>query len=770
MTVSNTASSTKVYGNGAQTAFNYGFEIPTGAGYALYLEDSAGNITTVAPSAFSVSGVGNSSGGTFTYPLTGSPLAAGNSLTFVRVTPNQQQTALGNQSAYYPQVVEAALDWLELQIQELKNTLGLAIQAPPVDGSIQALPSAPLRANGYLAFDGSGNPMVAAGVTQGTVNVSTAMVPVVEAATVPDAAALLGLSAAMTPVTDAASINAGVAELGLAVILADMAALVAATSTTLPGSYAYIAGYYSAGDGGAGLFRYVASDTTSPSNGGTIVVDASARRWYLVWDGERTDIRAWGAKVDGATDDSAPVQAAINFLENGTANLGGAGGAVFFPPGTTLLNAGVTISTGGITLQGVGWEEYKGLQGSLTPGEIGNHGSFILTTSTAASPITIDATVNHSAIRDLAFSQTQPADASGWTPTVYPATINLVGNASSGGAVLMERLFCWNCYSFIVVGGVGLPVGRATMKHIWGMPLAHGITIQYSDDTCQIDDVHFWQFDQNVPNIISWIQANGIGLKSVRNDNPFISNFFAYGYTVGIQITGSTDGTTAKFHGVNIDLDSCNVGVQFLSCSGPVAQIVNLTHQCPTSATSSQSSIDVDGTATGAKVDVCNLRGSSVGAYVITVDGSSEVSVTNFWADNWNVSNGGYPAVAVVSGSTCTLSGAVRQNGGNSAALSGGSGTFINWSGTTTANVTGSRALSGTYTNNTGKPMTVSVTVLAAASGAGNLSGTVGGTAVAISTAPNNGYAAVTFEVPDGDTYGAIFGGTGTLNIWQETY
>ncbi|MDE1728988.1 MAG: hypothetical protein KGH81_07425, partial [Thaumarchaeota archaeon] len=611
-------------------------------------------------------------------------------------------------------------------------------------------------------------------VTQGTVNVSTAMVPVVEAATVPDAAALLGLSAAMTPVTDAASINAGVAELGLAVILADMAALVAATSTTLPGSYAYIAGYYSAGDGGAGLFRYVASDTTSADNSGTIVVDASGRRWYRVWDGRSTSIREWGAKVDGSTDDSTSIQAAINFLQSGSENMGGAGGVVIFPTGTVLINAGITVSTGGITLQGAGWEEYLGYQGQYTPGEPGTHGTTVLTTSTSASPITLASdAANNAAVRDMMFRQTQPADASGWTPTTYPPTINVTGSSSQpGGGKLLENLFCWNCYEFIRIGSVGNPASRVDMRRIWGMPLQYGINGIFSSDIDRFNDIHFWQFDQNVPNIISWIQLNGVAMQATRLDGFMLHQFFAYGYAVGLALTSSTDGASQNFAISDFGADSCWWGILVNGTSGlNSGRITNAYHQSATGSTNPGGGGGYINSGTGpSNLDFANAYTNLALTSGVDV-GTSDWSFANLRVTNYNQKSGGtYKGVNADTGGSVTLSGRVDITGGGSGPPTGGTGTVINWSGTATTNATASRALNSTYTNSTGKAMTVSVTFVAGASGVGNLIGLVAGNGVAITSVANNTYGNVTFVVPDGDTYEVTFSGTGTLNTWQETH
>jgi hypothetical protein len=51
--------------------------------------------------------------------------------------------------------------------------------------------------------------------------------------------------------------------------------------TALPaGAAVNVAGYFTPGDPGGGIFVYVATDTTSADNGGTIVVDAGGHRWY----------------------------------------------------------------------------------------------------------------------------------------------------------------------------------------------------------------------------------------------------------------------------------------------------------------------------------------------------------------------------------------------------------------------------------------------------------------------------------------------------------
>lgn len=110
--------------------------------------------------------------------------------------------------------------------------------------------------------------------------------------------------------------------------LPNIATLRASSTVSLITAACYVLGYYAGSDGGEGQFWQDFNDTTSADNGGTIIVDASGRRWYRETGGVPYSVRWFGAKGDGTTDDTTAIQATLTF-----------GLDVTFPPGSYNVSA-----------------------------------------------------------------------------------------------------------------------------------------------------------------------------------------------------------------------------------------------------------------------------------------------------------------------------------------------------------------------------------------------------------------------------------------------
>lgn len=165
MTISSEVTKIIDQGNGATTAFAYNFLIPTTAEGTVIYTDTAGTETVLVVDVdYSITGVNNPAGGTVTYPLTGSPAALGTTITIMRLVAYTQEDDFDNQGGFYPEAVEAALDQIVYQTQQLAEVQDRSLVFPPSDPPlIGVLPAAAERADGILGFDSAGNVAILVG-------------------------------------------------------------------------------------------------------------------------------------------------------------------------------------------------------------------------------------------------------------------------------------------------------------------------------------------------------------------------------------------------------------------------------------------------------------------------------------------------------------------------------------------------------------------------------------------------------------------------------
>lgn len=93
-------------------------------------------------------------------------------------------------------------------------------------------------------------------------------------------------------------------------------------------------------DGAFGVFRVDETDTTSPDNDGTILIDSIGRRWKRDYTGP-VKAEWFGVKADGVNDDTISANNATKTLQH-----------VIFPAGTLLISSPIIFGTQ--TLEGVG--------------------------------------------------------------------------------------------------------------------------------------------------------------------------------------------------------------------------------------------------------------------------------------------------------------------------------------------------------------------------------------------------------------------------------
>lgn len=126
--------------------------------------------------------------------------------------------------------------------------------------------------------------------------------------------------------------------------VATYAAMQALTPTGwIDGNIVILTGYYTEGDGGGGLFTWMATDTAA-DNGGTICkTTAATGRLHRINAGSvgnakstTLDVRWFGGIPDGASDRSAAFNAAFQALPAGSSE-----GTIYAPAGAYVITAGI---------------------------------------------------------------------------------------------------------------------------------------------------------------------------------------------------------------------------------------------------------------------------------------------------------------------------------------------------------------------------------------------------------------------------------------------
>lgn len=205
MTVPTLASRNDAVGNGSTPTYDYDYKIFSEGDLRVIVKRSSDDVEfplvldtdyTVDPDT-----IGMNDGGTITLIDDGQEwldgdgdLASGYEITIRRVREILQQTDVRNQGPFNAVLHEDAFDHLIMVDQQQQDELDRSFKLPETEAGSDAatiLPSLADRASNFLAFDASGNPIAAAGVTD--VPVSAFMETVLDDATAAAARTTLGV-------------------------------------------------------------------------------------------------------------------------------------------------------------------------------------------------------------------------------------------------------------------------------------------------------------------------------------------------------------------------------------------------------------------------------------------------------------------------------------------------------------------------------------------------------------------------------------------------
>ncbi|MDS9997438.1 hypothetical protein C6W22_02185 [Bacillus atrophaeus] len=336
------------------------------------------------------------------------------------------------------------------------------------------------------------------------------------------------------------------------------------------------------------------------------------------------DISDFGATGDGQTDDSSAIQAAIDMAKKYH------GGVVWFPPGNYRLGMGIVIEEF-VTLVGVGWSNNPHV------------GTWIYVDDTEIKPFSIKA--GGVVMRDIGIFHKQPNPSLDWKPLEYEFAISIQADD-----VKLQNICLFNPTLGILLDRPGMSTGRIVLDGIYGQPLAQGIRIDNANDIIRINNVHFWPYWSNDDIVRNYTHGVAEGITSYRNDNPFFSNIFIFGYNKGMHFSINSNGSTNKFHIANADIDICHTAL-LIDGNSTSGQLVNFTSQ---GREEFETAIHVD--ANDVTVQCSNIRLQTYGNNCIRVNGlRTSLYFENLWCGDWNRSGNGFPAIEARNGANIKI-------------------------------------------------------------------------------------------------------------------
>lgn len=329
------------------------------------------------------------------------------------------------------------------------------------------------------------------------------------------------------------------------------------------------------------------------------------------------NVRAFGAKGNGKTDDTAAFQKAIDAVSKA------GGGVLTVPLGNYLIKTHLTLREN-VQLEGIfkapaARAEMKG----STLLAVEDKGGF------SGTPFILMLT--NSTLKGITIFYPEQSQT---IPKPYPWTVRGQGDNCS----IIDCLFT-NPYAAVDFGT--FPAGRHYINGLYAQSLYRGIFVDKCFDVGRINNVHLWPFWSE--KLMDWTLKNGEAFTIARTDWEYMNNCFSISYKVGFHFIANADGPG------NAILTQCGSDV------GDIAvQVDALQSHAGASFLNGQfmGEIRIAATNTGPlKFTACGFWGVAGRTETYGVlDGHGQTSFSNCHFTGWDQMTTGKPAIRATRG------------------------------------------------------------------------------------------------------------------------
>jgi len=343
------------------------------------------------------------------------------------------------------------------------------------------------------------------------------------------------------------------------------------------------------------------------------------------------NVKDFGAKGDGVTDDTAAIQAAINAaLITNTKK-------VFLPSTNASYRLTSTINLSSyVYLYGTGSSISSPWATTFTNNR---QGSWLYFDHTGVG---LSATVEFAGcvFKDFGTYRNQPWISVNWAPSAYDFDLVFDGCIDT----VIENLLLQNPTKGIQYKREG---GRHTINGLKSQPFNIGIQVETAYDVCRFNDVHLWPFYLDNGNVHHYTRSNLIGLDLLRCDNPNITNYFTFASKYGIRLGQGTNGVTSRALITNYATDAIGDVSVLIDGAGTTAQLTNgYTFGTYIGGLSSTNAVLVS--ANNTYLQLTNFRSSFTQNEAIKIiSNNSTIVCSDLFLEYWNSSNTSKNAISV---------------------------------------------------------------------------------------------------------------------------